>query len=314
MKIKKFQNKIEAYKYGLFWEFIKKDVIMNPFVGIATAIFLLLLGAVIAAIINYISADPETLASFIMSFAICLLLLGIGFVFFFPYWNFRKRYYFLDEQENELAKKIVKIHNRSKQALTSSLHGINAVQLFKLETHTGDNHVKFIFKETFTLKSKHFNLSKFKEKELEVPTAFFSWLHEPHHPVPDYGPLINVHLYEWMQIRAEKEPAFLNIIDNWEVEFAANIPKVTGLHYQVLFDSHKPVDVKDFIRGASIDSIFSMNYNGVNEEHINRQYNSLRLILKDENEGAFEYILLIVNNNERIQTAQVVKVMKEILK
>lgn len=310
MKIKKLIKQMDKYKYGGFWKHIKTEIEKNPYIGLTVAIMLLLLGAFVAGIINFISTDDQALIRFIFSFAICLLILAIGFIFFLPYWDFRRRYSFLDEQENTLTKKIVSIYNRSKQSLIS-FNGINAIQFFKLETHTDDNHVLFSFKKIFSLKSKYFDLSKLKDKEFEVPIALFDWLQKPEKPAPDYGPLINVLLYEWM---IKNDEFYSEIIDNWEVTFEQVLPKLTSIHYHALFEPKKSVDINDFCKNQSIDSVFTMKYNGVKEEHNNRKYNSLRITINDENEGIFEGFLLIISNSKQISNEEIVDVMKKILK
>lgn len=314
MKIKNMKKQIERRKYGSVWEYIKKNLSGNPYIGLAVAIFILLLGAYIAAVINFISSEPEALKKFIVSFTICLLLLATGFLFFIPFWNFRKQYSFLEEYENTLAKKHVNIYNRSKQTLTS-FQGISAIQLFKLETHTNDKHVIFSLSEVFSLKSKYFNLSKLKDKDMLVPIKLYEWLKNPTIPAPDYGPLVNVHLYEWLNrmIEEDKEK-FEEIIDKWNIVFEEKIPKVTAIHYHILFEPTETIDAEEFVENGSVDSVFVMNYNGDKEEHSTRQYNTLRILINDENEGTFEGILLIISNSQRRTKSEVTKVMKQILK
>lgn len=314
MKIKKMKKQTDRRKYGSFWGYIKNNLSGNPYIGLAAALFILLIGAYIAAVINFISSEPKALEKFIISFTVCLLLLATGFLFFIPFWNFKKRYSFIEGHEDTLAIKLVNIYKRSKQTLTS-FHGISTVQLFKLETHTNDNHVIYSLSEVFSIKSKYFNLSKLKDKDMLVPIKLYEWLKNPSIPAPDYGPLINAHLYEWLNrmIKEDKEK-FEKIIDSWNIVFEEKIPKVTGIHYHILFEPTETVDAEEFAENGLVDSVFVMNYNGDKEEHINRQYNTLRVFINDENEGTFEGILLIISNTQRISKSEVTKIMKQILK
>lgn len=314
MKIKKMKKQTERRKYGSFWGYIKNNLSGNPYIGLAAAIFILLLGAYIAAVINFISSETEALVKFIISFTICLLLLATGFLFFLPFWNFRKKYSFLEGHEDTLAIKLVSIYKRSKQTLTS-FNGISAVQLFKLETHTNDRHIIFSLSEVFSLKSKYFNLSKLKDKDMLVPIKLYEWLKNPAIPAPDYGPLVNAHLYEWLnRMIKEDKKKFEGIIDNWDIVFEEKVPKVTAIHYHILFEPTETVDAEELVENGLVDSVFVMNYNGDKEEHSNRQYNSLRVLINDENEGTFEGILLIISNNQRISKSEVAKIMEQILK
>ncbi|WP_226586041.1 hypothetical protein [Halobacillus litoralis] len=290
----------------------KKELLLNPYIGITVALGLVIFGGYIAAIINYISYSEVGLWSFISSLTICFVILLSGFFFFLPYWSFRKKYYFLDQNyENQIAQKVVSVYNRSNKALTT-FDGINAIQFFRIETHTDDQHVLYNFKKIFSVKSKYFNLSGLKEKKIEVPIAFFEWLNEPTIPAPDNGDVINELLYEWLVRRSEDDPKFNEIIENWEIQIIEN-PKIMSIHYHVLFEPKDPVDIQKV--ETDIDSVFEMEYNGVKEYHRDRGYYSTRVFLTDlENGGYMEGILLVIGNNRRIDLSKIKQVVTGILK
>lgn len=315
-KINKLNRKIEYLKYGSFWKSMRTELSKKPLLSFAVAIILLLLGGLISGFVNYISTDDEALMRFIISLGACILILFVGFIIFYPFWNFRKRYNFLDNQEDKIAEKLVTIYKRSRQTVTT-VEGINAIQFFRLETHTDDRHLLYQFEKVFSIKSKYFDLSRFKNKKLEFPIFLFDWLKDPVDPPIDYGPLVNGLLYEWMQRRSESELEqkvhFENLIDEWEVGFQV-VPKITGLHYHVMFDVKRPIKIELYDPNSQIDSVFVMEYNGDKDGHSNRSYYTLRLYINDPKEGMFEGILLIIANNKRINKTSIKKVMSGILK
>jgi hypothetical protein len=115
---------------------------------------------------------------------------------------------------------------------------------------------------------------------------------------------------------AEGDKEILKIIDNWDILLEEEVPRLTSIHYHVLFEPNVAVDHQEFVTKGAIDSVFVMNYNGYKEEHKDRQYNSLRILINDEDEGTFEGILLVISNNKRIPDPanEILKVMKQILK
>lgn len=309
--IKKIQRQIDKYKYGGVWKTFKSEIVDNPYIGIAVAVFFVLIGAFIAAVINYISTDSEALIRFICSFLLCLTLLIIGFFYFLPYWFFRRNYSFIEDKEKNIAIKLLEIYNRSQQTLTS-FDGINAIELYTVESHTDDNHILYKFKNVFTIKSKYFDLSKLKKKEIEVPIELFNWLKEPNHPVPDYGLEVNALIYKWLESRATDDKYFNNLIDNWEVEFYG-IPKIYSIHYHIIIEAKQSLNDNELNNGEVIDSVFMMEYNGGKEHHKNRQYYSLRININDPCEGTLECVLLIIANKRRINQNKIAQIMSNIL-
>lgn len=308
--IKNLKRKIDRYRYGNLWVAVKEEVTKNPSIGITAAVSFLLFGSVIAASINYVSLSEEALGRFIISFVLCLLLLLIGFFFFLPYWSFKRKYSFIDDLDINLAKKLVAIYNRSKQALTS-IDGINAIQLFTIETHTNDLHVLYRFKRLFSMKSKYFDLSKFKGSEIEVPIDLFSWLKNPTIPTPNYGDDINPLIYKLLETKSLSNQHYNMLFETWEVDFY-EVPKIYSVHYHVIIEAKKPVDDILIDRARVIASLQTMKYNGAKDDHNNRLYYTLRVTINDLEEGALDCIMLIIANNKRININTMVNLLCKI--
>lgn len=312
LKLRKLQKQVERYKYGGVWQSLRNELISNPYIGIAVAIFILLSGSLIAAKINYISNDTEALIRFIISFLICLILMFIGFIYFLPFWSFKRKYSFIEKFEEGIAKKIIGVYNRSQKALTS-FDGINAIQLFRLETHTDDHHIQYNFNKIFSIRSKYFNLSKLKKNEIEVPIELFGWLKKPKTPVPDYSDDVNpLILYFLDQKREEEDDYFKYLIDNWDAEFL-DVPKIYSIHYHVVVDPKVPINDNEVNKDTLMDSVFLMGYRGGKSYHENRQYYSVKVHFNDPFEGTIECVLLIIANKKIINKSKIIKVLVEIL-
>ncbi|WP_214801089.1 hypothetical protein [Exiguobacterium sp. s194] len=266
---------------------------ISPIVSLVISILLLLIGAFIAAIINYISSDPEQLRKFILSFLICLLLLGIGFMFFWDFWSFKKKYAYIKNENTKLAEEMIGIFERAQNTLTL-VDGLNAIQCFKIERHTDDNHLLFRFHQVFSLKSYYFKISRYKRKEIEVPINLFKWLGESNkQKVPDYGVEINNLLYEWM-LNQSKKGIYNKLIETWDAELDLT-KKISFIHYHILFETRDVLTISELKTDSVLDYVQKMEYNGLNSEHENRVYHTIRIMLQSEH-GFVEFMILVIVN------------------
>lgn len=304
-EIKKYIKKINRSKNDNPFLNIKEFITTSPIVSLITSILLLLLGAFVAALINFISLDPNALAKYIISFLINIVILILGFIFFIDFWNFRKKYVFIEKQNINLAKKLVNLYDKSQRTLRL-VDGINAIQLFEVERHTDDRHLLYKFNLMYSLKSKYFNLSKFRDSEIEVPINFLKWLQTPtKNDVPNYEPVINALTYAWLstQYKQTQNIEYKGLADymkeNHEID-----KKVSSIVYHIVFETKGVLYPEDIsnpnLTGFNImDYVQIVEYNGEKEYHENRVYYTVRLTI-ESTEGSVELVLLLILNNKLI--------------
>lgn len=312
-KIKKLRKKVQSLRNEGIWNSIRSFVLTSPIVSFIISMLLLLLGAYTAAIINFVSSTGDTLSKFIISFTLCIIILGLGFIFFIDFWRFRKKYSSIDSQSIDLAEKIISLHERSLNTLTL-VDGISAIQCFQVERHTDDNHLLFKFIPTFSLTSRYFKMSRFKDKEIEVPIALFEWLgSSKKDSIPDYGVQINSLIYEWLMTQDDytQDKKYEKLIKEWDGQLELT-EKISSIHYHVLFETRDILYDEDIHLVNILDYVQKMNYNGIKSNHINRQYCTLRFMLNSDF-GSVEYVLLIIANKKILNDASLEFVLKRIL-
>lgn len=310
-RIKKIHKQLRRINNDGVWNSIRNFMLTSPIVSLTTSIFLLLLGAYTAAIINFISSTGDALSKFIFSFSLSILVLILGFIFFFDFWIFRKKYSFIESQSKDLAEKIISIHERSQKTLTL-VDGVNAIQFFQVERHTDDHHLLFKFKPIFSMKSHYFNMSAFKDKEIEVPIALFEWLASPQKTtIPDYDDRINNLVYQWITTKSETSTEYEELIREWNVELSSP-QKISSIHFHVLFETKDILYDEDVANVNILEYVQKMNYNGIKSIHDNRQYCTLRFMLNSDF-GSVEHLLLVIVNKKIVSDESLDYVLKRIL-
>lgn len=165
------RRKREPFKkenWGSFKEYIFKDGILS----IILSLLVIVLGMVGAGFVNLQNADIKgsmELIRFVLSgtVGIITILLGIGLIS--PIVDFRFRYNFLRDYENDNAKFVYDLRNRSENLKNNNL-GIISFQLFELTKTTFEKNIVYEFNEVWRNDSKYDKVSKFKPKKVEVPT------------------------------------------------------------------------------------------------------------------------------------------------
>lgn len=299
-KINKLNKQVSYYNKESIWHSIQEVILKRPWFSFLLSIVLLLLGAFTAALINFISIEEYSfpLLQNIISFAMCLLILVIGFIVFINHWSFRKKYIFLEDFDVELAQQIVLIHKRANRVL-SLIDGAHAIQLFQVERHTTDNNLIFKFKKIFSLKSNYFDLSRFKKKKLIVPITFFKWIiTEEKKSIPSLNKF-NHMIHAWLVAEQNRDPSqnFNHLIENWNYNSQKrkkNKAKINSVHFHVLFDTMDTIIIPEYPDNI-MDYVQIINYNGNKSKHYNRQYCTLRLTLSS-NSGSIECIIQLIMN------------------
>lgn len=304
-KIKKYIKKIKRSKNDNPFSHIKEFITTSPTVSLISSILLLLLGSFIAALINFISLDSNALLKYIISFSINIIILALGFMFFIDFWSFRKKYVFIEKQNINLAKKMVNLYDKSERTLRL-VDGINAIQLFEVERHTDDRHLLYNFNLMYSLKSKYFNLSKFKDTELEVSIDYLKWLQTPNiENIPDYDSVINGLTYAWLstQFAETTDEKFKKMADYMKENYLIS-NKVISIVYHIVFETKSilyPKDIpnEDFQEFNFMEYVQFMKYTGDKEHHENRLYCTVRFTI-ESSEGSVELVLLLILNSKLI--------------
>ncbi|MBP1935129.1 hypothetical protein [Ammoniphilus resinae] len=278
--------------YEKFTQFIAKSSSLS----ISMAGLLVILGMITGAFINQMSNDWQLVKAFVIYGVSGFLPLIFGYLIFRPFWKFRRDFHFLEQDGEKLARKLVEINNRA-HSICTSVDGVLAFQLFKVERHTSDNHILFTFEEMMRHKTKGFDLSRLKNKKLKIPIEIIEWMKNPQGPPPTIGDdFINKMLYDWMKWRAENDERFEQYIVEWDVSLYP-YTRLIGAHYVELFDFTEVVNSDDFTSDM-IDDVFENDYNGVNDNHSNRKYYTLRTVIDGEEDGSYRCIALIIANGK----------------
>lgn len=169
------RKKREPFKkenWGDFKEYIFKDGILS----IILSLLVIVIGMIGAGFVNLQNAELKEsmdLIRFVLSGTVGLItiLLGIGLIS--PLVDFRFRYNFLKNYENNNAKFVYDLRNRSENIKSNNL-GIISFQLFELTKTTFEKNIVYEFNEVWRNDSKYDKVSKFKPKKIEVPTEIIN--------------------------------------------------------------------------------------------------------------------------------------------
>lgn len=298
-------------KNETFFEKFQQQISNSSLLTFATSILLILVGCVTGAGINMISNDWNVVKEFVIWGLSGILIVTIGFVIFLPYWRFKKKYSFLDDESDELAKKLVNINNRA-QTVVTSIDGVLAFQLFTVERHTNDEHILFKFKELFSHKAEGFDLSSLNPKKLEVPLSLFMWMKNPDSPPKNYSQFIMGMIYEWLMLFIpEKQDPPKKIKQFYKVEIP--LKRVSGVHFVEFSDLIEVVNSDNFNAKKDMDNVFVFDYNGEKNSHSNRRYYILRTVIPDKSYGALRCTALVITNKNLTTDLGVVKVLQRVL-
>jgi hypothetical protein len=302
------KKKILRFHEESYYERFTKYMAKSPILSITMATILVIIGMITAAFVNMVSGEWKLVKAFVIYGGSGLTFVLIGFVIFKPYWEFRRNFYFLEEEGKSLAEKLVGIYNRA-HSIVTTVDGILAFQLFKVERHTNDEDILFSFEEVMSHKTKGFDLSPLKIKKFKVPVDLFEWLRAPQSSPSDYGPFLNRMIYDWMTWQSSADKKFEKWIQEWDVQIDTNI-RVIGAHYVEVFDFVDTINSDEFKSGDSIDCIYENDYNGFKEKHSSRKYFTVRIFIDGGNEGSLRCTALIIAN-AKLSTSEAVRVAME---
>ncbi|MFD2368582.1 hypothetical protein ACFSO0_00930 [Brevibacillus sp. GCM10020057] len=286
------------------WERITSIFSKSIGSSFAAALILLLVGMITSAIVNAISESQILTQIYVAVGMGGIAIIITGFFLFWPFWKFRWKYSFLEDEHELLAQKLVGIHKRAKTYI-NSVDGIMAFQLFQVHKQTKDEYIQYHFRKVMELKGKGLDVSKLRNRKINVPIDMLHFTkHKNPRKVPgDYGRYLNALLYQYLLSRSSKNPRMKNVLRNWDVYIEQDV-RIIGLHYAILFDMTRIVSCEDITEyqilrertSEHTDTVYGMVYNGNKEKHKNRAYYTLRISLDGGPEGVQHYVgLLIVN-------------------
>lgn len=299
-----------------WWDKIRVEFSKSPTRSIVALLLSVLIGASASALVNAVSLSSELLKNWlIVSFGVVVILIFNVF-FVIPYWRFKWKYSFLEDEEVKTAQKLNEIKIKAGRA-HKSFDGIIAIQLFKVNRHTTDEHVKIHFKKMFSIKTKRAGVSRLKNKRISIPIDMTLWANEPHHPFPDNGKLLNLYLYEYITILNEIDPnlKLQRIIEKTDFKYPKR-KKMMGMHFITIFDSVPVLEsgtlkTKDNINVGALMS--SVEYNSKTIKHKNRTYHTIRFTLPQTLNDEFTYNMLIIANEKIIPKETVYRLMANII-
>lgn len=286
------------------WERITSIFSKSIGLSFAAAVILLLVGMITSAIVNAISVSQVLTQVYIAVGMGGIAIILAGFFLFWPFWKFRWKYQFLEDEHELLAQKLVGIYKRAKTYI-SSVDGIMAFQLFHVHKQTKDDCILYHFRKVMELKGKGLDISKLRNQKIKVPIGLLNFTkHKNPRNVPgDYGRYLNAMLYQYLLSRSAKNPKIKNALRHWDVYIEQDV-RIIGLHYAILFDMTRIVSCEDITEYQNLrertsnhtDIVYGMVYNGNKKKHKNRAYYTLRISLDGGPEGIQHYVgLLIVN-------------------
>ncbi|MGD6966419.1 hypothetical protein ACQCVP_08330 [Rossellomorea vietnamensis] len=164
------RKKREPYRkesWGNFKEYIFRDGI----IPILLSLFIIVLGMVGAGFVNILNAELDSsfdLIRFILSGSVGLILIFIGLGIISPLVEFKFRYDFLKNYENNTAQFIYNLRTRSENIKNINL-GIISFQLFELTKTTSENNIVYEFQEVWRNDSKYDKIRNFRPKKIVVP-------------------------------------------------------------------------------------------------------------------------------------------------
>jgi len=262
-----------------WWGEIRDELSKSPSKSYIALALTILVGAIASGLVTAISSAGVLMHIFlVVGFGVVVIIVFLAY-FIVPYWKFKWKYGFLEDEENETARKLIEIRNKAEKA-RNLVDGIIAIQLFKVERHTTDSSIIVRFNKLFSIESEGPDISTLKDRTVEIPIKLLEWILNPRQPAPDFGDFLNGYVYEYLLQRSGNRNAqLLSIINNWDVQIPEKF-RITGIHFNTIFNFTRILesgDLHNYKIATNSNLMHILSYNGKRSKHKERVYYTLRL-------------------------------------